>query len=206
MVPQRVQAMDTRRVKPPAPAPKVADPFYSSAAWLELRDRVRREANGLCQRPGCTNVGRIVDHIRERQDGGADLDRNNVELLCTSCHATKTFAAKRARTGAVDGLPAVNHPEWLLPCAIPLLIVCGPPAAGKTAWARKQLAANGLLLDLDQIMAELSGLPLYEAGREWLNPAVRRRNRLLAQLTARRPTWPRAALIVSEPTAERREW
>ena len=37
--------------------PKVADPFYSSRAWIELRDRVRREAGGRCQVPGCGRVG-----------------------------------------------------------------------------------------------------------------------------------------------------
>ena len=47
--------------------PKVADPFYSTQAWIALRDRVRREAGGRCQVAGCGRIerGMIVDHIVE---------------------------------------------------------------------------------------------------------------------------------------------
>jgi 5-methylcytosine-specific restriction endonuclease McrA len=82
-----VPTLDTRTAKPP---PKTAEPFYSSAAWITLRDHVRREAKGRCQRPGCGNRGFIVDHIVEIRDGGPKLERSNVELLCSSHHTLKT--------------------------------------------------------------------------------------------------------------------
>jgi 5-methylcytosine-specific restriction endonuclease McrA len=78
-----------------AAPPKVADRFYSSPEWIALRDQVRREARGKCQR--CGNRGRYVDHKVELKDGGARLDRANVWLLCASCHTTKTAGARADR-------------------------------------------------------------------------------------------------------------
>jgi 5-methylcytosine-specific restriction protein A len=93
MLRPRVQTLDTRIARP---APKVADAFYSTPEWIELRNRTRRECRGRCQTKGCNNPGRYVDHIVELKDGGAPLDRKNTTLLCGSCHTTKT-AVERAR-------------------------------------------------------------------------------------------------------------
>jgi 5-methylcytosine-specific restriction endonuclease McrA len=87
--------LDPRIVRP---APKTGDAFYDTKEWRRMRDRVRREAGGMCQWPGCTAHGRYVDHRVERgYDGGADLDRENLWLLCASHHAKKTAAARAAR-------------------------------------------------------------------------------------------------------------
>lgn len=85
--------------------PKVADPFYSSRTWIELRDRVRREAGGRCQAPGCSRIERrmFVDHIIELKDGGAPLDRKNVWLLCGRCHSSKTAQERATRTAQRPG-------------------------------------------------------------------------------------------------------
>ena len=86
--------------------PKVAEPFYSSAEWIALRDRVRREANGRCQAQGCGRTERrmYVDHIVELKDGGAPLDRSNVWLLCASHHTAKTASERARRTARPGGL------------------------------------------------------------------------------------------------------
>lgn len=96
----RIPMLDTRIALPPAAPrlPKTSEPFYSSAAWIELRDRVRREAQGRCQALGCTKRGRWVDHIVEIKDGGAKLDRNNCMLMCPSHHTAKTAAVRARRT------------------------------------------------------------------------------------------------------------
>lgn len=96
MLQSRVPTMDTRRVKPPA---KTADPELLTRDWKAMRERVRREARGMCQAPGCRRPGRYVDHIVERKDGGAMFDRANLMLVCAPCHQVKTNAerAKRMR-------------------------------------------------------------------------------------------------------------
>lgn len=110
MLKPRVAPADTRVVPPSAAPrkPKVSDPFYSSAAWIALRDRVRREAKGMCEWPGCRHRGRWVDHKKERRDGGAGLDRANCWLLCSSHHQIKTAAERRRReaSGGFAGSPA----------------------------------------------------------------------------------------------------
>lgn len=95
MVGPRVATLDTSIAKLP---PKVAEPFYSSAAWIALRDQVRREARWMCQVPGCGRRGFIVDHIVEIKDGGAKLDRANLMLACSPCHTKKTNVERAKRT------------------------------------------------------------------------------------------------------------
>jgi 5-methylcytosine-specific restriction enzyme A len=87
--------------------PKIAEPFYSSPAWIALRDRVRREAGGRCQAPGCGCAERrmFVDHIVELKDGGAPLERSNCQLLCHAHHAVKTVAERARRTARRPGDP-----------------------------------------------------------------------------------------------------
>jgi len=99
----RIGAADLRTAAPP---PKVAEPFYSSAEWIALRDRVRREANGRCQAQGCDRAERrmYVDHIVELKDGGAPLHRSNVWLLCASHHTAKTASERARRTARPGGL------------------------------------------------------------------------------------------------------
>ena len=98
----RVGLADLRTAALP---PKVADRFYSSAAWVALRDRVRREAGGRCQVAGCGRIerGMIVDHIVELKDGGAPLERSNCQLLCHAHHAVKTVAERARRTARRPG-------------------------------------------------------------------------------------------------------
>ncbi|MDO8974349.1 HNH endonuclease signature motif containing protein [Reyranella sp.] len=100
----RVGLADLRTAALP---PKVAEPFYSSPAWIALRDRVRREAGGRCQVDGCGRVERrmFVDHIVELKDGGAPLERTNVWLLCASHHSLKTVAERAKRTARRPGGP-----------------------------------------------------------------------------------------------------
>ena len=84
-----------------------AEPFYSSPVWIALRDRVRREAGGRCQVPGCGRIerGMIVDHIVELKDGGVPLDRSNARLMCRSHHNQKTDTERARRTARRPGGP-----------------------------------------------------------------------------------------------------
>ena len=97
----RLAVANLQTAKPP---PKTANSFYSSRGWIELRDRVRREAGGRCQAPDCGRIEArmFVDHIRELQDGGAPLERSNAWLLCGSCHSHKTAAERARRVGRLE--------------------------------------------------------------------------------------------------------
>jgi 5-methylcytosine-specific restriction protein A len=95
-LPSRLAAQPQRLRQPP----KTADPFYVSSEWKALKARRRLDPDYYAaKRRAKPGEWVILDHVRERRDGGADLDPANTEWLTMSEHAVKTAAAraKRAR-------------------------------------------------------------------------------------------------------------
>jgi 5-methylcytosine-specific restriction protein A len=81
-----------------AAAPKVAEPFYSSAAWKALVASRKLDGDYRAAKARARRGERLIlDHKRERRDGGADLDPGNTEWLTMSEHAAKTAAARARR-------------------------------------------------------------------------------------------------------------
>jgi 5-methylcytosine-specific restriction protein A len=146
-----------------------------------------------------------VDHvIPHRGDQDLFWDRANCQPICVDCHLAKS----KAEQGAGDRLAGddIVHPPGLQPSAIPLVIVCGPPAAGKSTYVRDRAGPGDLVIDLDVIKSQISGLPLHAWDSQYLRPALVRRNELLAELSSQPPAWPRAWFIVGAPTARWRGW
>ncbi|HTN60258.1 MAG TPA: AAA family ATPase [Devosia sp.] len=138
-----------------------------------------------------------IDHI----DGDShNNDRENLRPLCRPCHLERT--AKDQAFGKHQW-----RPDWLRPSTIPLTIVCGPPASGKTSYVAQHAIASDLVIDLDVIAAHLSGQSLHGWDRaKWLTPAIRARNEMLGDIGRPTDRWPRAWLIVSEAKAVNRQW
>jgi 5-methylcytosine-specific restriction protein A len=65
--------------------------FYNSAAWRRLaRLQLRREPLcAECFKAGRIQPAEIADHIQPIREGGARLDRENLQSLCRSCHSRK---------------------------------------------------------------------------------------------------------------------
>lgn len=97
----RLTAMPGRlRSAPPRlrPPPKTAEPFYQSAAWRALVARRRLDRDWFAAKARAKAGERLIlDHIRERKDGGDDLDPANTEWLTMSEHQAKTAKARKAR-------------------------------------------------------------------------------------------------------------
>src|SRR6266436_1869241 len=76
-------------------------PFYKTQEWVQLVARVIRARGRRCENPMCAREGVLTrifaDHIVEIKDGGALLDESNIELLCGSCHTTKTLLVRMER-------------------------------------------------------------------------------------------------------------
>lgn len=81
----------------PARSAKPTLDFYGSASWKALRLQVQRECKRTCQGCGKTDTRIYVDHIVEMKDGGAPLERSNLQGVCSRCHALKTANEKRKR-------------------------------------------------------------------------------------------------------------
>lgn len=164
----------------------------------------RRSLHPYCAE--CIKVGRVtptdeIDHIVPLSLGGDDTDEN-VQGLCEAHHQQKTAAEDAAHQAAA------NHPDWLEPSAIPLTILCGPPASGKTTYVQAHAQPGDMVIDLDSIITSIQ--PDY---RHWstpdvdgllLNRAIRIRNSMLGSL--KRLTSGAAWFIVAAPTQAERDW
>ncbi len=170
---------------------------------LAVRQRKRR----LCEEPLCRHclergiirVAIVPDHIIPLATGGTD-DESNIQCLCEDCHSIKTVSE-------ASNLAAANHPEWLGLSAIPLTIVSGPPASGKTTYVRERAKPDDVVIDLDSILLGISlSYQCWSGGldRSLLNQAIRQRNTMLGKLKRKRGC--EAWFIVSAPTMREREW
>ena len=150
------------------------------ADWRRLRAAflMKHPLCLFCEEAGRVTEATVVDHIISFVDRPElRLAWANLRSLCKDCHDRRT-----ARDQAFGGR-AARWPDWLRPSAVPLNIVCGPPASGKTTLVRERAGPTDLVLDLDAIAASLSGKGLHSWGRQWLDPAMRERNELLGRLS-----------------------
>jgi len=173
------------------------------SVWAKLA-KAHRAAEPLCRRcwaDGVVTLGQLVDHIVTVEEAPhLRLVDSNLQTLCRDCHKEKTYGEDLAGR-------AVGKPIWLKPSKVPLTIVCGPPGAGKSTWVRAQAGRDDLVLDLDVIACEVAGVPFTHAwDRKHLQDALHARNRMLGRLSKKGRPWPRAWLIVSEPTPDGRQW
>lgn len=169
-----------------------------------VKQRQRRLSNEPlcrhCNQRGLITPAEEVDHIVPLAYGGTDTD-DNVQCLCRECHAIKSAYEDTSHGGAS------NHPDWLRPSAIPVTIVCGPPASGKTTYVKERASTGDIIIDIDEIAAKTD--PNY---RPWenmlqsglLNKCIRVRNALLGSLS--RAKQGKAWFIVSAPAQAERSW
>lgn len=179
--------------------------LYTGARLQEVRAHLFRSEPlcRLCAAKGLVRVAEERDHIVPLAQGGTDSD-DNVQPLCKPCHREKSMAeAIRGRGAFGYGVQAM--PKWMPRALVPVVVVCGPPASGKTTYVAERAAPGELILDLDVMASELSGKPLYHATREEAMAALRERNNRLSEL-ARSPSCLRAWLIVTAGTPEHREF
>ena len=64
-----------------------SDAYYVSKEWRELRAAVLKRDHYRCRigLPGCRIRANTVDHILDRERGGADADYN-LRACCAPCH------------------------------------------------------------------------------------------------------------------------
>ena len=208
---QRRQAELDRMRERDANRPSSTERGYDRE-WRELRAGFIVD-HPICCMPGCGKPTVDVDHVEDiRAHPHRRLDATNLRPYCHAHHAQRTareqgFARPRQQgdAGRVSTRGA-RYPDWLRPSRVPLQIVCGPPAAGKSHFVAERASFTELVLDLAEITATLSGLPLYGPGTAWRDEALRHRNSQLGRLSGPHPNLGGAWLILDEPTSEKRQW
>ncbi|MBO4394634.1 MAG: HNH endonuclease [Spirochaetales bacterium] len=70
-----------------------ADAFYHSSKWKRLRYQFLSEHPFCeeCRRHGRLTRATVADHIIPIRQGGAMLDEDNLQALCSSCHSSKSI-------------------------------------------------------------------------------------------------------------------
>lgn len=185
----------------------------------------------MCKAEGRITVATVCDHIKPHKgEWSKFFDYRNVQSLCAPCHDRHKQSEERrgyssqvgadgwpiddrhpANTGKIEkgiGLGQISHPEWFRPMFVPLTIVCGPPASGKTSYVASHKGPRDLVFDLDAIATELHRKPMSKLDGEQRIQCLKARNERMANLmwAKARGTCDRAWLIVSEPSAAKREW
>ena len=81
-----------------------AKKFYNSQAWVDVRNSYYTEKFGICER--CGMSGEIVHHKiyinpTNINDVNITLNKNNLELLCRTCHNLEHEGTSSTRKGIV---------------------------------------------------------------------------------------------------------
>jgi len=195
---------DGRKLSPSA---RGYDRRWEKARALFLR------AHPLCQCREC-DEGRkritpaeVVDHVKPHRGNMALFwDELNWQAMSKRCHDRKTWFETLGDGSQQRDFDETRMPSDLAPSRIPCVMVCGPPNGGKHPYVSQHAGPNDVVIDLDQITPELSGLPVWEAGIEWLPKALTERNRRLRALasdTAHARAW---FLINAPDQRERALW
>lgn len=215
-------------------APRLAaQPKPSAAQAYRIRGREGQRIRAMslrasplcvmCLAKGIVTVATESDHIIALTNGGADTLENR-QGLCKPCHEAKTKLDVGLRADQPIFGPrwrladrgadikrkhaeheAIRLPDLPMP-RIQVTMVCGPPNGGKHPYVREHAGPIDVVIDLDQITPELSGLPVWQAGTEWLQRAMAERNRRLRAL-ASDYTHTRAWFLINAPDpAEREQW
>ena len=154
-------------------------------------------ASPFCAMCGCLTEydGFHLDHRQALALGGLDVDEN-LQVLCHSCHAQKTAYEE---AGNIHG---TYNPEWLMPVPS-LTIVFGAPGSGKSTYVQENAEHTDTVIDMDLIRAELAGMPIYQAGPEYLRRSASVRNHMLSSLSrSGAPGW----LIATGQGKAQRDW
>ncbi len=164
-----------------------------------------------------------MDHIVPHKGDWHSFAFGEVQSLCKACHDGEKSAIDRRGYGVrVDvntGWPFdPNHPAnggvirtWgysipdnLRPSSVPVVLVCGPPASGKTTYVAKRAQPGDVVIDLDDILESL-GAQRWTNDKAALSRAIAIRDDTLRSLAT--STGGTAYLIAGAPRrSERDAW
>jgi 5-methylcytosine-specific restriction enzyme A len=200
-----IRTVDTRTTRPPQ---KRNLAIYVTPQFRAWRAQVVARAGNRCEYvedwQRCSRAHpthrMYADHIVELRDGGHPFDLSNGQCLCAVHHEKKTFKARQLRAEAGSG----SYTQPCLPrpgCRV--MLICGPPASGKSTYVRDNAGPNDIVIDLDTIARD------YGLGRNRPEEAtpllLLERNRRLANL-ANEPAERVAWVIIGAPGQKLRRW
>lgn len=174
---------------------------YGGRGWMLARRQALARDGYQCRACGQIVHGRRahVDHITPKAQGGSDL-LENLQTLCATCHQRKTNAE------TVHKEWSALKPEWVRKPLIPITLVCGPPASGKSTYVREHAKKSDKVIDLDRIASRIAGSTEHGWPIHVIDQALQERNKLLDSLANPDASCRHAWFIVCEPDGANRRW
>ena len=208
-------------------------PMHGTARWQRRREQQLRE-EPLCRihrERGEIVPATVADHIQRHAGDPEKFWTGELQSLCAPCHDSAKQSEERlgySKEIGANGWPVDERhpfhagaaakprslwfpsdllwPKGLLPSALPLTIVCGPPASGKSTYVQERAASHDVVIDLDTIAQELCGDARTE-DRNTRRRALEERNSRLRALAGERVDGRRAWFITTAALADtRRQW
>lgn len=167
----------------------------NSKRWRRIRHAklMREPLCRHCKHEGVIAPANEVDHIDG--DSGNNLD-SNLQSLCKRHHSRKTMQ---------EGGRAAYYPEWMPKPNCRLVVVWGPPAAGKSTYCRERMQDGDILIDWDEIVREIAGHGRHAWTQREADMTTRERNRRIAELHEA-PSQITAWIPTGAPKASNRQW
>lgn len=184
-------------------------------AWERFRRSflMRNPLCEYCLADGRTTAATVCDHDLPHDHDPSLFWDNTFTALCASHHSGEKQRAEAQLTG--DDLLAwvqqrktprkvwgFSIPHGLQPSAVPVTIVCGPPASGKSTWARQRAKPGDLVIDFDVIRIAVGGTR-WDERPQIVAAAFARRAQMLHSLAERQDG--RCWFIVTAPTQQERD-
>ncbi|MFA5387026.1 MAG: AAA family ATPase [Candidatus Paceibacterota bacterium] len=183
--------------------------MYQTKLWKQLRVAILRD-NPLCaacMRRGNYTTATVVHHIvAHKGDWNLFSDAKNLESICNLCHNSDMQSIERIgydKRTEVDGWPLdsehpfngglikngsshyiptyVMFPNHIPKSPIPLTMVCGAPASGKSTYVSIHKSEHDIVIDLDDILQEMFGLSRL-SDKVMRHKGLEKRNRMLSDL------------------------
>lgn len=202
--------------------------LYWTARWKRIREALfdSEPYCRMCSKPHKLVRATVADHVIDHHGDEHLFFNGELQPLCKTCHdSVKQRETKRGAKQAafgLDGFPVedvapqpsrkglgpIAHPAWFRPVFVPLTIVCGPPAAGKSTYVQSHAGKADLVIDLDAIALAAFGKRVTLLDGERLIDCLKQRNQALADLMWKKAIckYPHAWLIVAEPDPFKRQW
>lgn len=160
---------------------------YGTPQWARVRRRILDRDGHRCRILGrkCQGTADQVDHIVPWEAGGAWYDEGNLRAACEPCNK-----GRAART---------KHREGWRRSSTHIVLVVGPPGAGKSTWVSEQASGRDVVVDYDLIAEALGAHTSHGHDSEVAGAA---RNAVLRKIQRGELDAPKAYIVSANPEAE----